>query len=71
MNSMKRALARKDFGAAQYEASRLRRAMTQANADLRELLTNYRLKIDEAGLVRVGAAFQRATDYHARVPKLA
>jgi two-component system nitrate/nitrite sensor histidine kinase NarX len=45
-------LARKDFGAAQYEASRLRRAMTQANADLRELLTNYRLKIDEAGLVQ-------------------
>jgi two-component system, NarL family, nitrate/nitrite sensor histidine kinase NarX len=45
-------LARKDFGAAQYEANRLRRAMTQANADLRELLTNYRLKIDEAGLVQ-------------------
>jgi two-component system nitrate/nitrite sensor histidine kinase NarX len=44
-------LARKDVGAAQYEASRLRRAMTQANADLRELLTNYRLKIDDAGLV--------------------
>ena len=44
-------LARKDFGAAQYEASRLRRAMAQANADLRELLTNYRLKIDDAGLV--------------------
>jgi len=44
-------LDRKDFGAAQYEASRLRRAMTQANADLRELLTNYRLKIDDAGLV--------------------
>jgi two-component system nitrate/nitrite sensor histidine kinase NarX len=44
-------LARKDIGAAQYEASRLRRAMTQANADLRELLTNYRLKLDDAGLV--------------------
>jgi two-component system nitrate/nitrite sensor histidine kinase NarX len=44
-------LARKDVGAAQCEASRLRRAMTQANADLRELLTNYRLKIDDAGLV--------------------
>jgi len=26
---------------------------------------------DEAGLVRIGAAFQRATDYHQRVPKLA
>jgi two-component system nitrate/nitrite sensor histidine kinase NarX len=45
-------LARKDFGAAQYEASRLRRAMTQANADLRELLTNYRLKLDDAGLAQ-------------------
>ena len=29
----------------------LRRAMTQANADLRDLLTNYRLKIDDSGLV--------------------
>jgi two-component system nitrate/nitrite sensor histidine kinase NarX len=44
-------LARKDFGGAQYEASRLQRAMTQAHADLRELLTNFRLKIDDAGLV--------------------
>ena len=26
--------------------------MTQANADLRDLLTNYRLKIDESGLVQ-------------------
>src|SRR6476646_8792082 len=26
---------------------------------------------DEAGLVRIGAAFQRATDHHAQVPKLA
>ena len=26
---------------------------------------------DEAMLVRIGAAFQRATDFHARVPKLA
>lgn len=44
-------LARKDFGGAQYEASRLQRAMAQAHADLRELLTNFRLKIDDAGLV--------------------
>jgi two-component system nitrate/nitrite sensor histidine kinase NarX len=44
------ALARKDFGAAQYEATGLRRAMAQANADLRDLLTNYRLKIGESGL---------------------
>ena len=26
---------------------------------------------DEAGLVRIGAAFQRATDHHQKVPKLA
>ncbi len=45
------ALARKEFGAAQYEANGLRRAMTQANADLRDLLTNFRLKIDDTGLV--------------------
>ena len=25
---------------------------------------------DEAGIIRIGAAFQRATDYHQRVPKL-
>ena len=48
-------LARKDFGAAQYEAKRLRRAMTQAKTDLRELLVNYRLKIDDAGLVQTVA----------------
>jgi two-component system nitrate/nitrite sensor histidine kinase NarX len=51
LKMLSESLARKDLGAAQYEASRLRRAMTQANADLRELLTNYRLKIDDAGLV--------------------
>ena len=45
-------LARKDFSAAQYDANALRRALTQANADLRDLLTNYRLKIDESGLVK-------------------
>jgi two-component system nitrate/nitrite sensor histidine kinase NarX len=45
-------LARKDIPAAQYEASRLQQAMTQASADLRDLLTNYRLKIDDAGLVQ-------------------
>ena len=46
------ALASKDFSAALYEVTGLRRAMTQANADLRDLLTNYRLKIDEGGLVQ-------------------
>jgi two-component system nitrate/nitrite sensor histidine kinase NarX len=45
-------LDRKDVGGAQYEASRLRRAMERANADLRELLTNYRLKLDDAGLAQ-------------------
>ena len=44
-------LARKDFGAAQYEANGLRRALTQANADLRSLLTDYRLKLADSGLM--------------------
>jgi len=44
-------LYRKDLGAAQVEASALRRAMGQASDDLRELLTNYRLRIDETGLL--------------------
>jgi two-component system nitrate/nitrite sensor histidine kinase NarX len=44
-------LARKDLGAAQYEANGLRRALTQASADLRSLLTDYRLKLDDAGLM--------------------
>jgi two-component system nitrate/nitrite sensor histidine kinase NarX len=43
-------LARKDLGRAQYEVGRLRRAVEQANDDVRELLTNYRLKIGEGGL---------------------
>jgi two-component system nitrate/nitrite sensor histidine kinase NarX len=45
-------LARKDLGRAQYEAGRLRRAVEQANDDVRELLTNYRLKIGEGGLAQ-------------------
>ncbi len=52
LKMLSEALARKDLGAAQYEAKRLGRAMTQANADLRGLLTNYRLKIADAGLVQ-------------------
>ncbi len=55
LKMLSEALARKDLGAAQYEASTLRRAMTQANADLRDLLTNYRLKLDESGLVQTVA----------------
>jgi len=45
-------LARKDFGRARYEAGRLRRALEQANDDVRELLTNYRLRIGEGGLAQ-------------------
>ncbi|HSH06148.1 MAG TPA: histidine kinase [Burkholderiales bacterium] len=44
------ALARRDIGAAQYEVKALQRAMAQANKDLRSLLTDYRLKIEGAGL---------------------
>ncbi len=55
LKMLSEALARKDLGAAQYEANGLRRAMTQANADLRDLLTNYRLKLDESGLVQTVA----------------
>jgi len=58
-------LDRKDYGGAQYEARRLRRAMERANADLRELLTNFRLKIDDAGLAQtlanLVARFSRET----------
>ena len=45
-------LARQDLGRARYEAARLRRAVEQAHDDVRELLTNYRLKIGEGGLVQ-------------------
>jgi two-component system nitrate/nitrite sensor histidine kinase NarX len=46
------ALARRDLRAAEHEANSLHRALTQANADVRNLLTNYRLKIDDSGLVQ-------------------
>ena len=65
LKMLSESLARKDFGAAQYEASALRRAMTQADEDLRSLLTNYRLKIDEAGFAQTVAGlverFRRET----------
>ncbi len=58
-------LDRKDFGGAQYEARRLRRAMERANVDLRELLTNYRLKLEGGTLAqtleRLVARFSRET----------
>jgi two-component system nitrate/nitrite sensor histidine kinase NarX len=55
LTMLSESLARKDFSAAQYEANGLRRAMMQADTDLRSLLINYRLKIDEAGLVQTVA----------------
>lgn len=58
-------LARNDVGRAQYEATRLRRAVERANDDVRELLTNYRLKIGERGLAHtleeLVARFRRDT----------
>lgn len=45
------ALARGEVAVAQYEAKSLQRALAQANDDLRELLTNFRLKIGDSGLV--------------------
>jgi len=55
LKMLSESVARKDFGAAQHEAGGLRRAMAQASDDLRSLLTNYRLKIDAAGLVQTVA----------------
>jgi two-component system nitrate/nitrite sensor histidine kinase NarX len=43
-------LFRKDMGAAQYEVRGLRQAMEQAHTNLRDLLANFRLKIDDRGL---------------------
>jgi two-component system nitrate/nitrite sensor histidine kinase NarX len=55
LTMLSESLARKDYGTAQYEANGLRRAMTQADTELRDLLVNYRLKIDETGLVQTVA----------------
>lgn len=55
LNVLSESLARKDFGAARYEVKALQRAMKQASADLRSLLTDFRLKIDEAGLAQTVA----------------
>ena len=52
LKMLSESLERKDLGAALFEAHSLRRAMTQADADLRSLLTNFRLTIDEAGLAQ-------------------
>lgn len=50
LNVLSETLARGDLGAARHEVKALQRAMKHASADLRSLLTDYRLKIDEAGL---------------------
>ena len=55
LKMLSESLARKDFGGALYDANALGRAMTQAEADLRGLLTNYRLKIDAAGFAQTVA----------------
>lgn len=52
LQMLSEALSRKDVGGAQVEAAGLRRAITQANADVRDLLTNYRLRFDESGLLQ-------------------
>jgi two-component system nitrate/nitrite sensor histidine kinase NarX len=52
LKMLSESLARKDIGAAHYEANALRGALTQANADLRSLLANFRLKIDAGGLAQ-------------------
>lgn len=44
-------LYRKDLRTAQNEVSRLRGAVEEAHASLRELLSNFRFKLDEGGLV--------------------
>ena len=48
-------LVREDLGTARHEVKALQRAMKQASVDLRSLLTDYRLKIDEAGLAQTVA----------------
>jgi two-component system nitrate/nitrite sensor histidine kinase NarX len=55
LNVLSESLRREDLGAARYEVKALQRAMKQASADLRSLLTDYRLKIGEAGLAQTVA----------------
>ena len=55
LNVLNESLARENLGAARYEVKALQRAMKQASADLRSLLTDYRLKIDEGGLAQTVA----------------
>jgi two-component system nitrate/nitrite sensor histidine kinase NarX len=55
LKMLSESLVRRDIGAAHYEANALQRALTQANADLRSLLANFRLKIDAGGLAQAVA----------------
>jgi len=52
LNVLSESLAHENFGAARYGVKALQRAMKQASADLRSLLTDYRLKIDEGGFAQ-------------------
>lgn len=52
LKMLSEALTRKDVAAAESEAKTLARALGEAYGDLRSLLTNYRLKIDGAGLAQ-------------------
>jgi len=55
LKMLSEALDRGDVGTARYEAKHLDRALAQSNASLRDLLTNFRLKIDGSGLAQTVA----------------
>jgi two-component system nitrate/nitrite sensor histidine kinase NarX len=55
LKMLSEALDRGDAGTARYEAKGLDRALAQSNASLRDLLTNFRLKIDDSGLAQTVA----------------
>jgi len=55
LKMLSEALDRGDVGTARYEAKGLDRALAQSNASLRDLLTNFRLKIDDSGLAQTVA----------------
>jgi two-component system, NarL family, nitrate/nitrite sensor histidine kinase NarX len=52
LKMLSEALDRGDVGTARYEAKGLDRALAQSNASLRDLLTNFRLKIEGSGLAQ-------------------
>lgn len=55
LKMLSEALDRGDVGTARYEAKGLDRALAQSSAGLRDLLTNFRLKIDDSGLAQTVA----------------